>query len=485
MERKIKAPVFVGVVTVVLYMVLLRVAGRMVPGAIQGEYAQQLFCEVVVIIFLLLVLFAVGKGNILWKKGRGFFYAIGVSAFLVTISFGTLGNGVIENIVTMDGEFQATLSVGKIITFIVCMVSVGLAEELALRGILTNLLIERFGIDSVKNVWFIVFFQGMVFGICHLSNIFSGVSVESAVVQAVITCLLGFMFGAIYLRTGSIWSVIFLHAFIDFCSLFSSGVYGADSAAEAINGYSYTNLVVTPVYLLICLFLLRPQKCQEVIGSSIGEISKGMKWLKGVLCTIVAVGWVVLLVLSSIYLNWYGTLLPKLDVVSTKDIPSSYINETNNIFEYQEENDCAAYAMAYVMRNHGESAQALRVYRSLIPKNDDGTVAAGVVAKSLRDKGYTSDYGYGSIESLKAHVSSGNPVIVYLHSSHNSATYHFSVVVGYDEDNIYLADSYMFTGEMVYDQKHYNRVLSIDSFEDLWTVSGSKLGNHFYITAEK
>ncbi|MDP4144076.1 MAG: CPBP family intramembrane metalloprotease [Bacillota bacterium] len=105
----------------------------------------------------------------------------------------------------------------------------------------------------------------ILFGLAHVTNIFAGVSVKAALIQAAGAAVMGALLCAIYLRTRNIWAVVFLHAFMDFSSLIPSGMFGVSSAIGEINNYSYLKLLVCIVYLIPALVVLRKKKLQEII----------------------------------------------------------------------------------------------------------------------------------------------------------------------------------------------------------------------------
>ena len=151
-------------------------------------------------------------------------------------------------------------SLGELAPFAVTMLAVGLGEELMFRGLIQNLLANCFGRDTRKGVWATVAVSGCIFGVAHLTNIFSGVTPLGAVMQALAACALGMYFGAIYARCGNIWVMVLLHAANDFVAFLASGFMGAEDAVEAISSYGPERLVSVALYLGLTAFLLRKKK---------------------------------------------------------------------------------------------------------------------------------------------------------------------------------------------------------------------------------
>jgi hypothetical protein len=69
---------------------------------------------------------------------------------------------------------------------------------------------------------------------------------------------------------------------------------------------------------------------------------------------------------------------------------------------------------------------------------DIGMTAPDMVAKALGHFGVPADLKYGSLDRLKHYVNQNKPPIVLVRSSY--WTWHYVVVIGYDEENIIVAD---------------------------------------------
>ena len=155
----------------------------------------------------------------------------------------------------------------KILSFVLCMLSVGLTEELIFRGLITRILYAKYGKNPV-GVWLSVLLSSLLFGLIHLSNAIGGVELGSVLIQVVGASALGICLSAIYLRTGSFWTVVLLHAYMDFCGLVSSGVFVSDSLADLLGGYSSGSLIAAAVYAALGIFLLRRSKMKTITDLS-------------------------------------------------------------------------------------------------------------------------------------------------------------------------------------------------------------------------
>ena len=92
--------------------------------------------------------------------------------------------------------------------------------------------------------------------------------------------------------------------------------------------------------------------------------------------------------------------------------------------------------------------------------------------------GYQSKAYHGSVDTLKQRLAEGNPVIVFIRIPGDT---HYAVVVGYDEQYIYMADSLAENANA--SDSQYNRVLTTEEFEYVWgTVT--LLPDNIYIVVQ-
>ena len=157
---------------------------------------------------------------------------------------------------------QPLLPLPRILTFMLNMILVGVAEELVFRGIIAQTLLERYG-TARAGVWKACLVSGVLFGAAHLSNLI-GSAPFGVLMQCVFAASLGVMFAAIYFRTGNLWVTVFLHSTMDIASMLIGGLYGTTSVAESVSGYDASRLLSVAVYLIPTLFLLRKKKLPEV-----------------------------------------------------------------------------------------------------------------------------------------------------------------------------------------------------------------------------
>ena len=199
----------------------------------------------------------------------------------------------------------------------------------------------------------------------------------------------------------------------------------------------------------------------------------------------IKIRWIVLGILGLILfgIGLYAiSILPRKDRISVEELPTSYIIEnTDNYVDYQGGMDCSGYATAYVMRHLGLKASGVQLYKEFSRFFD--SVAMHNIVDTLKDHGVESKMYYGSIDTLKAELNQGIPVIALIKIFYeNEWGKHYVAVIGYDEEYIYLADSTR-GNRNIFDNDMYNRKLTYSEFEDLWNTDSYPVKN-VYIVAE-
>ena len=197
------------------------------------------------------------RAGLLRRRGSGFFNGLLVGMYpLFFIGYTVCGT------LAFSRPDTPLLPLPRILTFILNMILVGVAEELVFRGIIAQTLLERYG-TARAGVWKACLISGVLFGAAHLSNMI-GSAPFGVLMQCVFAASLGVMLAAVYFRTGNLWVTVFLHSAMDIASMLIGGLYGTTSVAESVSGYDASRLLSVAVYLIPTLFLLRKKKLPEV-----------------------------------------------------------------------------------------------------------------------------------------------------------------------------------------------------------------------------
>lgn len=275
-----KYPIIASIVVLLLTVLfnllasgVLLLLGRLWPGifdAAKHEYAMQLLAEVIILVLMIGVTLLFGMGYVLKRSGRGFLKSLAPAAAIIVIY---VIAGLETLILSMGQPLQSPM---HFLIFFFCMASIGITEELIFRGLITEMIFQKYGKNPV-GVWLSVVVSGMIFGCMHLINIAAGGAITGVLVQVVAAACLGMCLGAIYLRGRNLWAVAALHGFMDFCALLSTGIFKGNSMLDAVGGYSAANLLGALVYVVLALFLLRKYHMYELTETEINDKSTTVK----------------------------------------------------------------------------------------------------------------------------------------------------------------------------------------------------------------
>lgn len=198
-----------------------------------------------------------GKTKLLRQRGCGFFSGMLVGMYPLALIVYSLYTKMLFG--RPDGPM---LPAWRIVSFLVNMTLVGVAEEVLFRGVIGQTLLEHFG-TSRAGIWKACLLSGLLFGGAHLVNILSSAPL-GVLMQCLFAASLGVLYAAIYFRTGNLWATTFLHATMDITSMLIGGLYGTESVADTVSSYDPSMLISVLVYLIPAAILLRKKKIKEV-----------------------------------------------------------------------------------------------------------------------------------------------------------------------------------------------------------------------------
>ena len=173
----------------------------------------------------------------------------------------------------------------------------------------------------------------------------------------------------------------------------------------------------------------------------------------------------------------WADINPPEDRIKDKSSESVFFcNNSNNHIDIQTGSNCASYATAYVLRSLGEQTDG----EDIIPEMNRifGFVPAKSIIQVLKNHGYVANAYSGNIDTLKQRLTNGVPIIVFISIPGDT---HYAVVVGYDEQSIYLVDSLVENEEI--DMSSYNRKVSNEEFEKIWRTD-TILTDNIYIVID-
>lgn len=260
------------ILIIVIYLAVLKSIGWIAKSPMKSNgYGLELIAECIGVTIAIIIMHLVEKKHILQEKGTGLLKGLFIGGFLVTICLLTASSTLAD--VLHNQNTNQLLPLSQIVIFVATMCGVGISEEFIFRGTILNLFIDKFN-KTEKGIYASIIISSLMFGIAHITNVFSGVSIKSAFIQAVGASVLGALLAAIYLRSRNIWVVAILHASMDLSALIGSGFFGTNSIASEINSYSYIKFVGCIIYLIPILFLLRKKKLVEILKNEQQLITK-------------------------------------------------------------------------------------------------------------------------------------------------------------------------------------------------------------------
>ena len=146
-----------------------------------------------------------------------------------------------------------------------------------------------------------------------------------------------------------------------------------------------------------------------------------------------------------------------------------------NRIDIQPQYECSAFASAYLLRHHGREADGNVLYEEMPQKTKEGYVYPKGIVQMLSRYGIRVKYCAGNFKALKREICKGAPVIVMLRTRVGERYLHFVPVVGYDEENVYLAESIKEFANCGEGEEVYNRKVGNAEFMKLWNTSMLKM----------
>lgn len=139
---------------------------------------------------------------------------------------------VLLNVLVMD-DINIDLLLPNILILSLHCISIGVAEELSIRGFLQSHLINQFG-TSKKNIMISVMVSALFFGLIHIMRFDKGIYGEIS--QICFATFIGVMFGFLLLITKRIYPLIIIHAIVDFVAkLDKTGVPIKEKISESMS----------------------------------------------------------------------------------------------------------------------------------------------------------------------------------------------------------------------------------------------------------
>lgn len=177
---------------------------------------------------------------------------------------------IIANIIDCMKPEHITDNPPIFILYSFAFLSTGFFEEILFRGILFNLINDKFG-STNKGFFFSVFASSIFFGSAHIVNFFNGtMPLINFINQCIYASIIGVLFTALYLRCNTLLIPIIIHGLIDitgcteFLAITSEQLFTSSRVQSVID---YKTIIATLIlflpFLLWSLFLLRKVKPEK------------------------------------------------------------------------------------------------------------------------------------------------------------------------------------------------------------------------------
>lgn len=295
-EKLMKVPVAVtlllSLVCTGIFVAILNYIGYafgLIPAmADRSMYFQQAAAEFVILVIFLIIAGIFGQLRILQENKLGWLMTLYVGGFFVVYCFFAVISQVYVVNMTDVGPVKP---VGEIISYVVACALVGIVEELVFRGVILNLLLDRFS-KTQKGIVAAIILDGLIFGCMHYSNMSAGVSFLSVTIQVSSATMLGILFAFIYAYTRNFWAVAIFHAIIDFGALISTGIFSKGSMVDQLNTFGPINLIATAILLIPAIILLRKknrEKLELMYNGGTLEITEEIAGTYGVISMILGI----------------------------------------------------------------------------------------------------------------------------------------------------------------------------------------------------
>lgn len=269
-KDKIKFSKVISLFVKMLFITLLiLVFGGLIPSLVSysvfySKYGYEFLSEMFFGLLVTFILIITKNKSVIFKKREsvlnGIKYGISLTVISVIIFATNIWTGL-------------SAGLGVVINLILYSTVVGITEEFLCRGFLQNKFLKKFG-KSSKGVYISIIASSLVFGMMHIVNLVSGQTLMETILQIIQTTSIGLLFGAIYYRTGNIWSVVLLHSFYDFAILLGDSTNYVEcvtlldpSLQNALFGF-FTSILLAVLYSANAFKLLDKKNIDSIINGT-------------------------------------------------------------------------------------------------------------------------------------------------------------------------------------------------------------------------
>ena len=244
-----------------LVMIIGKVFKNQIITILPNYYYRTFAIQIVQAVLTVVLIYLFHKTNVFKFNGKvlkeGFFCSLSLIITYILIMLLGFSNNMGNQLI----------NVPEIICSVLNWFLIGVAEEGLFRGVVYELFADIFGKTSRKGVYLTIVVSAVVFGLCHLTNLFApGISVAAVMLQVASAMAIGMVFAVIKLRAhGSIWPAIIVHALIDASGFIYGGMLWGGTEVDSVNNLDLRSILMIPILIGLAIFLMRNEKTNKLI----------------------------------------------------------------------------------------------------------------------------------------------------------------------------------------------------------------------------
>ena len=260
MKTKTKRNIFLAL-AVVLFCALLIIElfrGKIFTSEINGDNLYILSSRILGGIACLSFLWAfIGKQYIAPK--------LSIGTFLVFLPCMSVAVNNFPFITFFTGEAWIDQKPLYVVLYALVCLSVGFFEEMAFRGCIFTVVLQRMKKNRL-GVFLAIVISSVIFGLVHLVNLFSGGSAIGVILQTGYSFLIGGMCAVILVKTKNIWYCVVLHGVYNFAGGVVPECGGGDIWNTPTVILTTVIALAVAAYVIVQIFRIRPEEIAELLG---------------------------------------------------------------------------------------------------------------------------------------------------------------------------------------------------------------------------
>ena len=225
------------VLFLILGILLNIIFSNLIPSNI--PYLSEIIVEVILGILALLVMIRLNLFEKEMFSGKNLFLGIKLGFFI-------LFSGFIQFLIYLYLNMNTPFSINlfPIVGSIFYSFAIGFYEEIFMRGLLLQNLVKNY-----KNgVYKALVISSLIFGLAHLINIIHAPLFDT-IVQVIYSITAGLLFGAVFIKSKNLLSLIILHSVFNLFTYFTVNLY-------SLNFVTYNLSTYPVIYIIYNLFII-------------------------------------------------------------------------------------------------------------------------------------------------------------------------------------------------------------------------------------